>query len=398
MSEQTVALIHENEYQPSEQELQLLATLDMLSAQDRQVVEDASAEHLARLQERLDDQGQETAPVDSVTAPALYSDHTLAGQLARMEANRSGLTEQLVQAHNSLQLASGMAADDAETSAGHYRNNLLATAAYAQEKYDRSVLPGDIRLEHYTPLALDVLGSGGLRPKADHGVSTTNNGSRSEQVHFTSNGGHPGHIDYRQYIRPNSRLAQYVGQHPDARPLAGQLSINLADVLQQGYSSAVFTTKQVNGVNLIDDIALAGPDGQPAMFPTDSLDLEVIPFGTQYAANPQVIYDHALHQRLQALRESYGDVRHEIGWQEYVAAGLDKTAVAKEALRATGLLDADWIEDHASVIEDRPPSESSDTVIVPLALASSEALKYEIVDGDSRTAQQVRLGVVRRTV
>ncbi len=322
---------------------------------------------------------------EKVDVRSVYSDHTLAGQVARQHIAESGADQRMVEAYKRVLTARGNSPDQVNVAAVQLQTDWVARANHAAEKFDVSTLAGDTVLEHYTALAVDVMRSGGLRPKSQHGRTAINH--RSQQVHFTSRGGEAGNgqsLDYTLYGNVNGAVATRLAEDADAVAVSGVFAIPLAEAVRGGLSCAGFTTKRLDGKNYPNDIILARADGTEASISLEDMDFVPRRFAGEFAQNPRFVYDHAVRSRAKGLRQAD-----------------DQAGVAKEVLGKAGV-DQAWAEMHVFADVDelrRSPRLVGlrDSTIVPLSLTHGISMKGEHVDGDGSTLQQVILGVSEHT-
>lgn len=325
----------------------------------------------------------------------LYSDTTLAGYIARQQFDRD-LKETWSAAYQDDLVVRGL---DRQLAMDRATSQIEEWGRYAQiaglTLLDTS-MPGDVLLEHYTQAALTVMLSGGLKPKSEHGRSIMSASDRSRLLHFTSRQDKltANNMNYTMNF-PKPELGRQIRSDLNLKPVRGIFTIPLADAVEGGLKSALYTTKEVDGIMVPEDMVLAEADGTPASVGIDKLDIVIQPFKKQpaYAVAP---YDQALRRRLDELKVADQQNPGEMPWKERVARYFDKQSIAQEVLVAEGV-DPTWASEHVfvdekTVIASHQPRQRQ--VVIPLAKIHANYFDIEHVDGYTKyTQNRVYLGV-----
>lgn len=370
----------------------LVATGQLDETQLRDRLQKMIATRFTTKTERL----QQTLP--SLEKLEVNEDATLAGHVARGEILKQGLDSMLLAAFERYGVVLGHSKDELYDKATSLRTHWAERAQHAEQKFARTVLRGDTILEHYTPLALNVITAGGLHPKARHGYTAKNN--HSQQVHFTSDNGtrRVGAIDYVRYADVSSKIWAAMNRSIEVRPVSGMFAAPLAELVEGGMNRAIFTTKETPKGNAVEDIVLATADGAGADFPIDKLDLVVMRPEGQHG-DLRLPYEAAIEAEMVALRGIFAQRRGQIGWSDLLAQHLNYGQLARDVLKREGA-DRKWVDRHVfdsfDAVRAKHSRTTTNRVVVPLALPRSQSeLSTEHVDGDSHTLQGVYLGVVR---
>ena len=336
---------------------------------------------------------------------AAYSDATLAGLRARLRVNESGddgsLEAEALSTYRELLVSCGYGEEDANNTLNEVKAKWDTLAQQAEEKFSNSVLPGDIALEHYTPYALGPILGGGLKPKDEHAVTSVNR--RSRYVHFTSRGDVAGAwgTDISSYTGVRSQTLRRMDEDPDLTPLSGMFTLPLAEAIENGFKTAHFTPKVIDGKPHINDIVLGDSEGKTAKLALEKLDFVPTamsdPNGLLGDRVARLPYDTAIAKRLNDLKAVY-EPQGPLEWSEFVERNLDSIAIAKQVLIEQGANPV-WVNEHVRSKEEvRQASYRLQAgVIVPLALAEMEK---ENIDGklDRSDQQTVFLGVVKADI
>ncbi|HJQ09150.1 MAG TPA: hypothetical protein VJ836_06745 [Candidatus Saccharimonadales bacterium] len=353
------------------------------------------AEITHRLEREAHRRGPTLPELGVVTA---YEDATLAGHMARKEVTATGLDNELLVAYEALGLAMGMTEEDLHAKAVQLKVHWKQRSRQAEERFTHSILRGDTILEHYTPLSLDSVKSGGLFPKTVHGHTAIN--PRSIHVHFTSanHARRDGAIDYTMYARLSPYVIGAMRKSADVRPVSGMFALSLVEVVESGLNGAAFSTKSVDGGNEVEDIVLVGAGGEPAHFGAENLDLVVSGFEGQPPV-PQLPYDAAIDKKLEAIRTIHRQLRGAKSWPELIAEHLNTIDIARTVLKDEGV-DAAWVDVHVfgdiEAVRAKHARPENARAVVPLTrLKGSDSLTWEHIDGDSGRMQRACLGVVQ---
>lgn len=328
----------------------------------------------------------------------VYDDHTLAGWQAR-ETITSGLEQQYLDGYRQALLLGGLDAPAADAAVVSRQADWSSRITGAREKFERSVMPGDTVLEHYTPYLLRIVQRGGLQSKRRHGYTSIND--RSELVHFTSRGTETGDghsRDYSLYAKASGNVAIAMAADPTLQPVSGVLKMSLAEAIGEGLNCAVLTTKRLDGKNYVDDIVLADSDGRPQDIGLDRLQVVFNQLYENYGSDPRFVYDYRVKERLRVVREAYRQSDQATEWSDFLAEHFDSEAIARQLAVEYGA-DPRWVEQHVHT-DSKTADEKLKTAgmeskrIVPLAKPYKQALQGEHVDGNAATHQAVYLGVV----
>jgi len=192
----------------------------------------------------------------------LYSDPTLAGVRARQQVREENLDTKFNEFCTRL--------IEVTKQRGVYIP-LDEEGKYGDARFHRATLAGDTVLEHYTPIAVEVMRTG-LLPKQEHGRTVTNDLGRSNMPHFTSMFGVGGGIDYSRYATSKSiQLDEALRRDHSLEFLPGVFTISLADAVKSGKDCVLLSIKEANGVDVPEDMVLTSHDGSPARFGLDYL-------------------------------------------------------------------------------------------------------------------------------
>ncbi len=328
----------------------------------------------------------DTAEAVARLSSGLYSDATLAGNRARTEIKQHGLDTSLIAAYKWLLQARGTPDTRATLWSAHSLRRLTELGQASDENFARATLAGDIVLEHTTPFSLEVMKNGGLKPKYDHGLTSTNDLDASNQIHFTTYAELPSGkaLDYRTYAtHTGGNTGHTLRNNPKIEHFPGIFTIGLADAIRGGLDRVHTSLASVEGQTRPEDLVLSQHDGDDARFSLGSLSFTTVERDSNSNTNPMKFADLA---RAELTKVQLAYKGKDMGtWPEFRAANYHPETILQTYLIDCGI-DLNWVEHNTSpdlpTLRQRVQTSSAGRVVVPLAQVREFSTSVDPLDAN----------------